>query len=609
MPTRNPIRACETLSSATSEAELAKSIVDVALQFTNATKVAVWTGHPSFSEATCGQEPLEVPVDKASAVFDGGAPSSEDGLVLHPLAWGGETHGLLAMQCGEGVAVNTTDLIELLPTAGLALKNLSGYTMLEMLVQQEMATTVERELAMQLVLDSMQDGLLVCDLDGTPTEVRSASVTRWLGEIGEGQKLWDYVAGDDKKLETQLSMGYDQLVDGFLPFELCAHQMPKLFERDGRIYELDYQPVHKEGALSEIVVVIADATERIAAERGEADKRELVAIIQSLVLNRPGFMAFADEMSQLLGALAQSDNLDLTKRLLHTIKGNSSIYGFQSFANRCHQLEDALAEGAGGVDEQLSALSEHWDTQLARVEQFITDVDDNKLHVGRNEIEDLLAALSKHGLHELLARVHEWQHDPFDALLSPQLAKAEQLALRYGKKVEVELHHNNLRLPSQRMRPFVCNLVHVMRNAVDHGLEPTEERAAKGKTAIGKLKVEVTRSASRILVVVEDDGRGIDWDRMAEVAADQGLPHHSQDDLIEALFSDGVSTTSEVTDVSGRGVGMAALRNACHSLGGIIRVSSESGSGTRFEFEIPDMQSTLSMTPDLLQSTAAQALA
>ncbi len=87
-----------------------------------------------------------------------------------------------------------------------------------------------------------------------------------------------------------------------------------------------------------------------------------------------------------------------------------------------------------------------------------------------------------------------------------------------------------------------------------------------------------------MIVSVEDDGRGIDWEKLTEAAYQKGLPAETREDLVNALFHEGVSTASEVTDISGRGVGMAAVKESCDKLGGTIRISSVECCGTRIEF-------------------------
>ena len=144
-----------------------------------------------------------------------------------------------------------------------------------------------------------------------------------------------------------------------------------------------------------------------------------------------------------------------------------------------------------------------------------------------------------------------------------------------------------MRLPVQRWAPFWSAFVHVVRNAVDHGLESAEERALGGKPPTGKITLRARREGDTITIQVADDGRGIDWERIRDRARAAGLMHQRQAALVDALFVEGVSTAESVTSVSGRGVGLSAVRQACNGLDGKIQVTSEAGAGTTLSFRFP----------------------
>ena len=131
------------------------------------------------------------------------------------------------------------------------------------------------------------------------------------------------------------------------------------------------------------------------------------------------------------------------------------------------------------------------------------------------------------------------------------------------------------------------NLVHLVRNAIDHGIETPEERARGGKAPVGRLLITTLREASAFTVSVQDDGRGIDWDRVRALASERGLPASTPEELFAALASDGLSTRAQASEISGRGVGLGAVRQACEGLGGTFDIQSEPGSGTTFRCVIP----------------------
>jgi len=194
---------------------------------------------------------------------------------------------------------------------------------------------------------------------------------------------------------------------------------------------------------------------------------------------------------------------------------------------------------------------------------------------------------------ELQRRVMELRTTPLARVLDTLPRTARQIAERLGKRVEVSIVGAELELDRSILDRLGEPLLHIVRNAVDHGLEPPDERLSAGKEAVGHLIVEARRQKDCILVDVRDDGRGIDLGRVLARAIDAGLVHP---DLAEDLppgqiagfiFEPGLSTAGQVSDVSGRGVGMDAVKATIESLGGSVELWTEPGRGTRTTLVVP----------------------
>jgi two-component system chemotaxis sensor kinase CheA len=145
----------------------------------------------------------------------------------------------------------------------------------------------------------------------------------------------------------------------------------------------------------------------------------------------------------------------------------------------------------------------------------------------------------------------------------------------------------DVRFERQRWASFWAAFIHPMRNALDHGIEPAEERRQAGKPPQGKLSLSVRGDAQAIQIELSDDGRGIDFDKVREKAKAAGLPHQTEAQLVEALFSEGLSTSDQTTELSGRGMGMSALREAARALGGTVSLQSQRGRGSTLRVRIP----------------------
>ncbi len=162
-----------------------------------------------------------------------------------------------------------------------------------------------------------------------------------------------------------------------------------------------------------------------------------------------------------------------------------------------------------------------------------------------------------------------------------------------GKQVRVEMQGQGTEIDKLVVERMMEPLLHLVRNAVSHGIETPEERRARGKAAEGRLLLEARTAGERVQIVVEDDGRGIDRDAVAARARSRGqtalLPEGGLDDtaLLDVLCAPGFSTRDEADLSSGRGVGMDVVRSTVRALGGDLVLSSHSGRGTRFLVELP----------------------
>lgn len=163
-----------------------------------------------------------------------------------------------------------------------------------------------------------------------------------------------------------------------------------------------------------------------------------------------------------------------------------------------------------------------------------------------------------------------------------------------GKEVDYALEGADIELDRDILTELADPIPHLLRNAIDHGLESPAERVAAGKPARGQLRLRVTRARSHAVIEVVDDGRGIDRDRVARRAREMGLLDEeaattgiSDEELLRLLSRPGLTTADQVSEHSGRGVGLDAVVNRVRSLGGAITLETAAGEGTRLSLRLP----------------------
>lgn len=193
---------------------------------------------------------------------------------------------------------------------------------------------------------------------------------------------------------------------------------------------------------------------------------------------------------------------------------------------------------------------------------------------------------------------------------APRLAR--DLSIELGKQVAVDIQGSEVELDREMIEIVRNPLTHVIRNAIDHGIETPEDRLACGKPAIGLLSISARQTGNQILIDVIDDGRGLNEERIVEKALAAGIidtekaARLSRTERAALIFEPGITTAATVTSISGRGVGMDVVRANLERVGGAIEVESSPGEGTRFTLRVP---LTLTIIPALTVSVGSQRFA
>ncbi|GAB6038903.1 hypothetical protein JCM15519_34620 [Fundidesulfovibrio butyratiphilus] len=238
--------------------------------------------------------------------------------------------------------------------------------------------------------------------------------------------------------------------------------------------------------------------------------------------------------------------------------------------------------------EKAQRLFEHLDLGLSRVKTL------------RQSLEGLGQALrgdfksASQLTEELLDQTKETLMFPFGSITAIFPKMVRDIARELGKDVRFTLSGENVEMDRRILEELKAPLIHLLRNALDHGLEPPADRKRLGKPAQGLVSLSVHESgAGKVEVVVADDGRGVNIAKLASVGVRSGLisPEEAQnpgpDTLLRLIFSSGLSTSPIITDLSGRGVGMAIVEENVRKLGGSVGLETEEGQGTAFSLRIP----------------------
>jgi two-component system chemotaxis sensor kinase CheA len=456
---------------------------------------------------------------------------------------------------------------------------------LEQKVEERTAELALKNRDMRLVLDNVDQGFINLSPQGVMAGERSAIVSQWFGGSERAQPFWEYIGHFSRSFAVAFRLAWSQIEDGFMPLEVCLAQMPEQLTQGSRTWSFRYLPFYRDGELEGLLMVVADVTDRLAREREEAEHGELMQGFKKLMLDRSGFTSFLQDatamVNQIVSPSATAD-VSALKRTLHTLKGNAGVMGLTVVAQLCHTLETQLAEEASMTQRTLAELRSRWSAITMHVATFVGASGERMIEVPETEYAALISRLSSTDRQsDVLRQLLSWQLEPAQKALLRLGEQGRALARRLGKgEIELDVDAQDVRLDPQQWAPFFGELVHVVRNAIDHGLEPSSERLTLGKPANGILTLKARLEGEQLTFEITDDGRGIDWLGVADKAKALGLPHGSQAELLEALCAEGVTTRDSADDVSGRGVGMSSLRERVRGMQGRLEVRSAKGIGT-----------------------------
>lgn len=461
---------------------------------------------------------------------------------------------------------------------------------LEHKVQARTAELATKNRDMRLVLDNVDQGFVTLTADGTMAIERSKVVDDWFGANGHAVPFWDFIGPFSRAFSLEFRLAWSQVIEGFLPVEVTLEQLPRQLTLDHRTFSCRYIPLWKDGEFDGVLLVIDDISEKLAKEREEAEQNELMQGFKRLMLDRSGFSAFHREASTMVAAVCnEATPLGQLKTTLHTLKGNSAVMGLVVVARLCHALEDQLGEVGAMSPETLEELEARWAKITEHIATFAGLDKHRVIEIPQVEYAAMIAKLSgQPAAGDVLNQLLSWQLEPVERAFDRLAEQGRALAKRLGKgDLAVVVEGNGVRLDPDTWTPFFSSMVHLIRNAIDHGIESTSDRTTNKKPGHGTLILRAEANTSSMTIEVGDDGRGIDWDTLARKAKAANLPHLSRQDLTNALMSGGISTKDNVSDVSGRGVGMHAVRQQVESMEGTIEVRSVKGKGTTWVIRFP----------------------
>lgn len=508
------------------------------------------------------------------------------------------------------------DFIKALEQANHQLEDYSKN--LEFKVQERTAELSKLNSTLAALLDSLGQGFLVFSAEGLIQDVVSKACLTTLETYPAGKLIWDVLKVPSAKVQGFKDWMHT-IFEEMLPFEDLADLGPKSFTHSqGRSISLDYYPLRNEdNSIHGIVLVSTDISDLVAAQKTAEREKEHAKMIISMIKSKQQILRFQQESLSMLNVLKEEFQhsstdfkFDEVFRLLHTLKGGAGQFSIKPMAEAAHAAEEALAnlknswhpDHENQLKNSVQKIEEQFTKYTETTEEVIgksTAANERLVEVPLSQIMELSRQLSllNGPAAALSSTMVSWATAPASSLLVHYNDTLKMTAQQLGKEVEPLVFKNDLPVLPESYQYLFGTFVHLFRNAIDHGIEAAEDRAMLGKKPAGQITIEFSTKTEQdrnwLCILVSDDGAGIAVPKIRQKLQDknQTISHLSDFEVMQTIFNPQFSTSENVTDISGRGVGLDAVKDAAEKMGGKVWVNSKAQQGTQFTIEVPYLES------------------
>ncbi|HET9236365.1 MAG TPA: 7TM diverse intracellular signaling domain-containing protein, partial [Oligoflexus sp.] len=461
-------------------------------------------------------------------------------------------------------------------------------------IQEVESIVAERTQTIRSIIDHVKSGFFTINSRLEVEAGFTRSCQRLLGDRIQDQASLLDVLGLSGERRSIFQMTVQQVFADSMPEEVSLAQIPRTFRMGESVLILEGGLIRDpDGRPKAILFTVNDIT-KLRMKQREAHRS---AMLIKILRNMDAFRSFIKITRENLQHLAHSEVRSKRKMvafILHTLKGNCLIFNMKAQADHIHKLE---GKGELSVDDiqALERSFQHFLTRHADILGLEWDEEhDEDVVLKHSSLLELRQELMRLGVSFDFVKFYDaWVRSitarSANSLLGPIVDDVQLLARRCGRKVDFELQGAAVKIYSDQEKHLIKNLVHLVRNAVVHGIE--QDRGTK--PASGKVTLRFKETNQGLEILCMDDGRGMDRRQIVQMLIEKGLAGSgdietkSISELIEILSSEGFTSTREVDLYSGRGVGVASVYAAVRECQGDIEIKTVQGQGTEFVITLP----------------------
>ncbi len=366
------------------------------------------------------------------------------------------------------------------------------------------------------------------------------------------------------------------------------------------------------------MMILTDITEKRILEKKVNREAKILKMVLSVVSHREEFIDLLEEYRIFIDNLSSSihDNQTPLRNCntlfmdIHTFKGlflqkeliytSHFLHKFETKLSEFMELDGLSNDSLRNIidknsfidslNQDLNIIEEIAEDNFFQAQKSLT-IKEEEI----NKIEQKILSLDEkclmnHKFGEILSDFKNLKNKPFHLLMDSYPKFISQMSQRLGKSIyPLDLKIDKNIAVTYNIKPFVQSLIHIFRNAIDHGIEPIEERIFKNKIELGTIGCKIYVENKKLKIIISDDGRGIDIEKIklkAQILSIETI-NLNNEELVQLIFNQKFSTKNEISDISGRGVGLSAVKKELDKIGGEVSIDTTLGKGTAFYFTLP----------------------
>lgn len=404
--------------------------------------------------------------------------------------------------------------------------------------------------------------------------------------------------------------------------EIYFSLLPSEIMIEGKHIEASFKIINDDhkSTSEKFMIILTDITEKKFLQHQMEKEKNILNMVVKVVVDYNDFMYVYRQFNNFDKTLSQkilrtnktneSVIADIYRKI-HTFKGNFSQFGMVNIVPKLHEIETEITKNRTELEKGSSRaidnffkdfnLSEYLEEDLSILKDILSEQffqQESKLVLYKDKLDEfeskIVSLLPPFESKLILTEIKKLAHKPFRRMFNFFIEYVERLAEEQEKPIyPFYIENGDFPVEVNRYADFVKSLVHVFRNCIDHGIEPSDERAEKNKDEFATIKAEIELIDNTIILTITDDGQGIDPKLVAKKAVEKGLITENElkklteKEKINLIFEEQLTTKDHTTMISGRGVGLAAVKKEVEKLNGTIEVMSFLDIGTTFQFKIP----------------------